>query len=106
MFQWNEAREKKFNLIKNNDPKAIILITEELSDFLLGSGQVACTEDSSLNIHPSWKRRTNRFTGNGDQDAMHLGKPSVTGLHLLNCFVLLQTVQPLSRNFDESTGSD
>lgn len=48
MFQQNEREEKKS--IKNNKPKALTPI-RELGGFLLGSGQKAQTEDSSLNIH-------------------------------------------------------
>lgn len=48
MFQQNERGEKKS--IKNNKPEALTPI-RELCVFLLGSGQKAHTEDSSLNIH-------------------------------------------------------
>lgn len=48
MFQQSETGEK--NSIKNNKPKALTPI-RELGGFLLGSGQKARTEESSLNIH-------------------------------------------------------
>lgn len=48
MFQQNETGEK--NSIKNNKPRALTPI-RELDGFLLGSGQKAHIEDSSLNIH-------------------------------------------------------